>query len=157
MAANAAVMVVDDDDGMRSLVGEVLSRAGHGSSAALASRPRDGVASAMNALLNGYREEAELYLRVRRLTWRQGNMLRSRLDLDLFRDLLDEKEDLLRMIAQVESEMKSARSLVLSHPSSQCPDRRKLGTLLDRLTETIEEIRIIEGSNTCLLEAEPTN
>ena len=29
MAANAVVMVVDDDEKLRSLVGTVLSRAGH--------------------------------------------------------------------------------------------------------------------------------
>jgi hypothetical protein len=128
---------------------------GHGPCAAVAGRPRESVIFAMNTLLDGYREEAELYLRVRRLAWRQRDLLWSGLDLDLFRDLLEEKEDLLQMIARIESEMKSAKSLVLAHPPSQCPGRRKLETLLDRLTLTIEEIRIIEGSNACRLETIP--
>jgi hypothetical protein len=109
----------------------------------------------MKTLLNGYREEAELCLRVWRLAWKQRNLLRDGLELNLFRDLLEEKEALLRMIGQIESEMKSAKSLVLSHPPSQCLDRRKLETLLDRLTEKIEEVRIVEGAHACRLEAAP--
>jgi hypothetical protein len=109
----------------------------------------------MNALLSGYQEEAELYLRVRRLTWRQREMLRNGMDLSMFSDLLEEKEDLLRVIAEIESEMKSAKSLVLSQPPAKCPNRRKLELLLERLAETIEEIRIVEGNNACLLETIP--
>ena len=133
--------------------GEPVSASGQESGVAVASRPWEDVAFAMNTLLSGYREEAELYLCVRRLTWRQRDLLRTGLDLNLFRDLLEEKEDLLRMIVQIESEMKSAKSLVLSCPPSECPDRRKLERLLDRLTDTIEEIRIVEGGNACRLEA----
>ena len=128
---------------------------GDGASAGVASKPRQNVSAAMNSLLNGYREEATLYLRVRKLAWRQRDVLRSGMDLNLFRDLLEEKEDVLRMIAQIESQMKSAKSLVLSQPPSQCPDRRKLETLLDRLTGTIEEICIVENANASLLEAAP--
>jgi len=128
---------------------------GRGPRAAVASRPPEGAASVMNALLRGYREEALIYLRVLELTWRQRDILRSGLDLSLFRDLLEEKEDLLRMVAQINSEMKSARSLVLSYPPSQQPDRRELEMLLDRLSNTIEEVRIAEGNNACLLEGAP--
>ena len=91
-----------------------------------------------------------------RLTWRQRDILRNGLDLNLFRDLLEEKEDLLRTIAQIESEMKSAKSLVLSYPPSQSSGRRELEMLLDRLTETVEEVRIVESNNACLLEAVPS-
>jgi hypothetical protein len=122
---------------------------------AVASRLREGVTFAMNALLKGYRGEAELYLRVRRLAWRQRDMLRNGLDVNLFGDLLEEKGNLLRMIAQIESEMKSAKSLVLSHSPSQCPGRRALEMLLNRLIGTIEEIRIVERANACLLEVVP--
>jgi hypothetical protein len=83
---------------------------GDGPSDGVASRSRQNVSSAMNSLLNGYREEASLYLRVRRLAWRQRDILRGKLDLNLFRDLFEEKEDLLRMISRIESEMKSAKS-----------------------------------------------
>ena len=67
--------------------------------------PRANAASVMNALLNGYREEAEIYLHVLQLTWRQRDVLRNGFDLSLFRDLLEEKENLLRMVAQINSEM----------------------------------------------------
>jgi hypothetical protein len=123
--------------------------------AAIASAPRDDVAAAMNAVLSGYREEANIYLYLLQLTWRQRDILRNGLDLSLFRDLLEEKEDLLRMIAQINSEMKNAKSLVLSYPPSQWPNRRELDTLLDRLTDMVEEVRIAEGNNACLLEAVP--
>ena len=113
------------------------------------------VDSAMNTLLNGYREEAGLYLRMLRLTWRQQDVLRSESDLYRFRDLLEEKEELLGRIARIESAMANAKSLVLSQSPAKCPDRWKLEMLLDRLTDTIEEIRIVEGSNARLLEAVP--
>ena len=123
--------------------------------AAAASGPLERVASAMNTLVNGYRKETELYLHMLRLTWRQRDLLGSESNLHRFRDLLEEKEDLLRKIGRIESEMKNAKSLVLSLPPSQCPNRWKLEELLDRLTDTIEEIRIVEGDNACLLEAVP--
>jgi hypothetical protein len=118
--------------------------------------PADGrateITAAMDALVHGYRTESELYTRVRKLTWSQRYTLREGWNLDRFRDLLDEKEDLLRMIGQIESELKGAKSLVLSRTPSQCPDRWKLETLLDRLTATIEEIRVVESANASLLE-----
>ena len=106
----------------------------------------------MHALLHGYREEAEIYLHVLQLTWRQRDVLRNGLDLSLFRDLLEEKENLLRMVAQINSEMKNAKALALSCPLAQSPYRRELETLLDRLADTVEELRIAERSNASLLE-----
>ncbi len=123
--------------------------------AAVASGPQESVASAMDALLSGYREEAEIYLHMLQLTWRQRDILRNGLDLSLFRDLLEEKEALLRMIGQIDTEMKSAKSLVLSYPPSQSPNRRELEKLLDRLTERIEEIRRAESNNAGLLDGIP--
>jgi hypothetical protein len=125
------------------------------SGAAIPGGVRERAASAMNALLKGYQEEAQLYLRMLRLTWQQRDILRSALDVHRFRDLLEEKEDLLRLIAQIEFEMKDARSFVLSQPPSGCPNRWKLEMLLDRLTEMIEEIRVVEGNNACLLQTIP--
>jgi hypothetical protein len=109
--------------------------------------------AAMDTLVHGYRAESELYTRVRKLTWRQRDTLREGWDLDRFSDLLEEKEDLLRMIGQIETVMKSARTLVLSRKPSQCPDRWKLEMLLDQLTAMIEEIRVVESANASLLES----
>jgi len=133
------------------------STSGRGPRAAVASRAPEGAASVMNALLRGYREEALIYLRVLELTWRQRDILRGGMDLSLFRDLLEEKEDLLRMVAQINSEMRSARSLVLSYPPSQRPNCRELEQLLDRLSSTVEEVRIAESNNARLLEAARAN
>ncbi|MGD0999834.1 MAG: hypothetical protein ABSA67_03960 [Candidatus Brocadiia bacterium] len=129
---------------------------GHEHRAAIAGGPQEGAVSAMNAVLNGYREEAEIYLHVLQLTWRQRDVLRNGFDLSLFRDLLQEKEDLLRMAAQINSEMKNAKSLVLSYPATQWPERRELETVLDRLADTVEEVRIAEDKNACLLETAPS-
>ena len=109
--------------------------------------------SAMDTLVHGYREESELYTRVRKLTWRQRDTLREGRNLDRFCDLLDEKEDLLRMIEQVESVMKGAKSLVLGRKQPECPNRWQLERLLDQLAEMIEEIRALEGANASLLES----
>jgi hypothetical protein len=108
--------------------------------------------AALDTLVHGYREESELYTRVRRLTWRQRDTLRDGWDLDQFSDLLEEKEDLLQMIGQIESVMKGAKSLVLSGKPSQCPSRWTLETLLDQLTAMIEEIRAVESANASLIE-----
>jgi hypothetical protein len=108
--------------------------------------------AAMDALVHGYSEEMELYSTVRALTWRQRDTLRDGWNLARFGDLLDEKEDLLRMIGQIESVMKNAKSLVLAKKPPQCPNRCKLERLLDQLTAMIEEIREVEGANATLLE-----
>jgi len=110
------------------------------------------LADAMDALVRGYSEEIELYSTVRALTRRQSEMLRGGWSLDLFADLLDEKEDLLRMIGQIESLMKKAKSLVLAKKPPEGPNRWKLEKLLDRLTAIIEEIRLLEGDNASILE-----
>ena len=114
--------------------------------------PPANLAAAMDALVHGYSEELELYTTVRALTWRQRRTLDDGWNLARFCDLLDEKEDLLRMIGQIESVMKSAKTLALSRKLAQCPDRWKLERLLDRLTALIEEIREVEGANASLLE-----
>jgi len=108
--------------------------------------------AAMDALVHGYREELEIYSTVRALTWSQRRTLDQDWNLDRFCDLLDEKQDLLQMIGQIESVMKSAKSLVLTRDLAQCPDRWKLERLLDQLTILIEEIREVEGANATLLE-----
>ena len=109
--------------------------------------------AALDTLVHGYREESELYTRVRRLTWRQRDTLRDGWDLDQFSDLLEEKEDLLQMIGQIESVMKGAKTLVLGRKQPECPNRWQLERLLDQLAAMIEEIRALEGANASLLES----
>lgn len=116
------------------------------------SRAPSDLTAALDTLVHGYRAESELYLRVRKLTWRQRETLRDGWNLDRFSDLLEEKEDLLRMIGQIESVMKGAKTVVLSRKPSQCPNRWALERLLDQLTAVIEEIRIVESANATLLE-----
>jgi hypothetical protein len=109
------------------------------------------VAAAMNALMKGYREEVHLYMDVCRLTWKQRDTFREGWDQAQFHDLQDEKENLLRMLGQFESEMRAAKVIVLSKEPLECPDRWQLKMLLDRLTETIEEIGIVESANASFL------
>lgn len=115
--------------------------------------PQTGVAAATETLVRGYQEEAELYMHVRRLTWEQRDALRERWDLDQFHDLRDEKEDLLKMIEEVESGMRAAQALVLSQGPAACLNRSQLNGLLDQLVEIIEEIWIVESDNASLLNA----
>jgi len=115
--------------------------------------PPASLTAAMDALVHGYSAELEIYSTVRALTWRQRDTLCEGWDLDRFGDLLDEKEDLLRMIEQVESVMKGAKSLVLGRKQPECPNRWQLERLLDQLAAMIEEIRALEGANASLLES----
>jgi hypothetical protein len=127
------------------------SNGSQATSAAERNRP-SALTDAIEALVRGYTEEIALYSTVRALTWRQRDTLRDDRNLERFGDLLDEKEDLLRMIGQIESLMKNAKSLVLTRKPPECPSRWKLMNLLDQLTAIIEEIRSIEGVNASILE-----
>ncbi|MGD1000277.1 MAG: hypothetical protein ABSA67_06205 [Candidatus Brocadiia bacterium] len=109
------------------------------------------VAAAINALVHGYKEEAQLYTHVRRLTWKQHDTLHEGWDLDQFHDLRDEKEDLLQMVEEIELGMRAARAVVLFKKPPKCPDRSKLDTLLDHMIEIIEEIWTVESDNASLL------
>jgi len=108
--------------------------------------------AAVDALVYGYSTELQLYTTVRALTIRQRDTLCNGWNLERFGDLLDEKEDLLRMIGQVETAMKSAKSLVLSRKVLECPNRWLLDRLLDQVAAMIEEISAIERANASLLE-----
>ena len=107
---------------------------------------------AVDMLLHGYREELNLYSAVRDLSLAQYGILNNGADLLRFGDLLDEKEDVLRLIGQIDSEMAGAKALVASLPPSTCPRRRQLAALLDRVTDAIEETRAIERDNVSLLD-----
>jgi hypothetical protein len=115
--------------------------------------PQTDVATAVNVLVHGYGEEAQLYMRIRRLTWKQHDTLHEEWDLDQFQDLLDQKEDLLQMAEQIEAGMQAARAIVLSRGPSACPDRVRLDMLLDHIIEIIEEIWIVESDNASFLNA----
>jgi hypothetical protein len=108
--------------------------------------------AAVDALVYGYSTELELYSAIRALAWRQRDTLCDGWNLERFGDLLDEKEDLLRMIGQIESAMKAAKSLVLSRKLLQCPNRWKLDRMLDQVAAMIEEISAVERANASLLE-----
>ena len=107
---------------------------------------------AVDMLLHGYREELNLYSAVRDLSLAQYGILNNGADLLRFGDLLDEKEDVLRLIGQIDSEMAGAKALVAALPPSTCPRRRQLAALLDRVTDAIEETRAIERDNVSLLD-----
>jgi hypothetical protein len=111
---------------------------------------QSGVAAAIEALEHGYREEAQLYMHVRRLTWKQHEILHEGWDLDQFHDLRDEKEDLLQMVEQIESGLHAARAIVLFRKPLECLDRSKLDMLLDHMIEIIEEIWIVDSDNASL-------
>jgi len=111
------------------------------------------VTTAINALVHGYREEAQLYMYVRKLTWKQHDTLHEGWGLDRLQDLGDEKDDILQMVEQIESGMRTARALVLFKKPLECRSRSKLNRLLDRVIEIIEEIRIVESDNASLLYA----
>jgi len=113
------------------------------------------VEAAMDILLECYQEELNLYMAVRDLTVRQSRMLRQGADLMRVMRILDEKEDLLGIVGRMESEMRGAKAFVLSQPPEDNPRRQRLVSLLDRLTETIEDIRSMERENIRLLEAAP--
>jgi len=126
------------------------------------------VEAAVNSLLSGYQEELNLYLVVRNLTMAQKELLTpqhaavgiaagltQRADFMRFTDLLDEKEDILRIIGQIESEMKPSKSLVMSQEPETCPRRWTLATLLDRVADTIDEIRVMERDNVSRLQEIP--
>ena len=109
---------------------------------------------AIDMLLMGYKEELNLYAAVRELTLSQKKILCNGRDLMRFQDMLDEKEDVLRLIDQIEEEMSKAKPVVTSpHPPSSCR-RKKLVRVLDQVTETIEEIRALERENVELLDRE---
>lgn len=112
------------------------------------------VAGALQNLTRAYREEAGMYLAVRDITVRQYQALQSA-DLLQFGDLFDEKEDLLAMIDQIDTEAASVKKFVLSTPPDGSATRHKLAILLDRITQVIEEIRLLESHNAAILDGIP--
>ena len=116
---------------------------------------RANITAAVNALVRGYEEETNLYLAMRRLTLSQKEMLAHGEDLSWVWDILDEKEDLLKMIEEIEGTMGEAKAVVLSQDPETCPNRWKLTPLLERLTEIIEELRVLETGNAALLRRMP--
>ena len=113
------------------------------------------VESAADTLVQGYEEEINLYLVMRSLTLKQKKMLRAGGDLAEFCDLLDEKDDLLHIIAQMESELTPAKKVVMGQDPDMCPYTWKLAALLARLTRLIREIRIMDTGNAALLQELP--
>ncbi len=109
--------------------------------------------SAVSDLLQGYAEELRLYERIRTLTLWQGEALRARGDVARFSDLMDEKEDLLRLIGQIEFRLAPARQTVTEHAGKGFPRSIALAAVLDRLTALLGEIRAMESAHAILLDA----
>ena len=109
---------------------------------------------AIDMLLMGYKEELNLYAVVRELTLSQKRILCNGMDLMRFKDMLDEKDDVLKLIDQIEEELSKAKPVVTAqHPPSTCR-RKELVRVLDQVTETIEDIRAMERENVELLDRE---
>ena len=109
---------------------------------------------AMTMLLTGYKEELNLYSVVRELTLSQQRILHNGRDLMRFNDMLDEKEDVLRLIDQIDEELSKAKTVVTSQrPTSTCR-KKELAHVLDQVTETLEDIRAMERENVELLDVE---
>ena len=109
---------------------------------------------AMNMLMMGFKEELNLYSVVRELTLSQKKILRNGRDLMRFNDMLDEKEDVLRLIDQIDEELSKAKTVVTSQHAPATCRRKELARVLDQVTETIEDIRSMERENVELLDVE---
>jgi len=106
---------------------------------------------AVRRLLDAYDEEMHLYSIMRELTLEQRAALAETGRVDRFLDLFDQKQDLLELIGQIDSSVNEARTTVLSSQPDGCPGRGRLGALLDRLRNLIEDIRAIERENAARL------
>jgi len=111
---------------------------------------------AVRMLLCGYREEVNLYEEIRRVCLEQREALAVRQDLAQVCDLLDEKDDILRLIGEIDVQMSDAKTVVLNLCSEDWPEREKLGEVLDRVTGVIEDVRRIEQETVkCLATPQP--
>jgi len=106
---------------------------------------------AMDMLLRGYQEELNLYSAMHELTLTQKEILGDEGSLSRFCDLLQEKEQILRVIGQIDDEMSGAKALITSSAPNGTPRRRQLNALLDRLTDTIDDLRALEQDNASVL------
>jgi len=118
-------------------------------------RKGDQIEEALGMLLMGYKEELNLYSVVRRLTLGQRKILNNGRDMLRFNDMHDEKQDVLRLIDQIDKELSKAKKVVTSKHSPHAGPERKLAHVLDRVTETIEGIRSVERENIELLNLQP--
>lgn len=116
---------------------------------------QEGAGVAVDILLRGYEEEINLYSALRELSLKQRESLRADADLARLCDLLDEKEDLVALIGEIDSEMSRAKSVVLSLRPHTCPHHDRLAGLLDHVAGLIADIRAIEQENMSFLDKVP--
>ena len=116
------------------------------------SKSRDLLGAALDMLVRGYEEELNLYSDVRDLTARQQTELCERHDAQSFRDMLAEKESLLRFIGRIEEQLAPAKVIAMTRRMNGHPSRVKLTALLDAVTDVIEETREMERENVQMLE-----
>ena len=115
----------------------------------IATKPRPEVA--VEELTRGYEEQARLYARMLELSLEQRETLRKRGAIGHFMDLLEEKEDILRLTGQIDDHMADAKEAMMSVQPEDCPCRERLGALLDCVVMLIEDVRSIETSNALFL------
>jgi len=116
----------------------------------IATKPGPGVA--VEELTSGYEEEARLYATMFELSLEQRETLRKGGDIRRFMDLLEEKEDILRLIGQIDDRMADAREDLMSGNPEDGPARERLGGLLDCVAMLIEDVRFVETSNALFLD-----
>jgi len=107
---------------------------------------------AVEELTSGYEEEARLYATIFQLSLEQRQALRKRGNLRRFADLLEEKEDILRLIGQIDDRMADTREALMSMDLRSCPARERLGALLDCVAMLIEDVRAVEEANAAFLD-----
>ena len=111
--------------------------------------------NAVMTLLKGYETEVDLYSEIRDLSASQREKLMSQQDLASFCELYNEKEGLLDVLGQIDTELTDAKTVVLTSDPETCPCRERLNNLLGSVTNIIEEICDIERENAAYLEKIP--
>jgi hypothetical protein len=121
----------------------------------MANSAMQNVSAAVNTLVHAYEEEINLYRAIRSIASRQKAILANNGSVQEFTDLLDEKDDLLKLIGQIEHSMRPLCAAVLSIQAAACPDRARLAGILDKLMLVIEEAGCVEMENVSMLDAVP--
>jgi len=101
-------------------------------------------------LISGYSLEAEIYTRLLEIARRQGELLEGDGDLDLCAQLFTEKDELLRAISTLETELEPLKRRWWSEEVSPA-FRDRLNGILDTILATIEQLMAQEQRNEQLL------
>jgi len=110
---------------------------------------------AVHLLIRGYQEEMSLYRLVRDISQRQVRTLDGQDGLRAFCELHRRKEQVLDLIGRIESEMRVAKEVVLSHSPTDCPHRHRLVEILQDVQGLIRAVREAEELNADRLQRVP--